>query len=92
MNSDIVLINPYFQGPLYPPYIGPPLGLLYLASCLERRGYSVKIIDALSIQKTNTSLIKEIEMIKKEINMISDIKISFFKRSFSTKEIMNILG
>jgi len=67
MNVDIVLINPYFQEPLYPTYIGPPLGLLYLASCLEKKGYGVRIIDALPLLKTNKSLVKELKKINPEI-------------------------
>ena len=72
MNSDIVLINPYFQNPYFSMYFGgPPLGLLYLASCLEERGYKVKIIDAYSLIKTSESVIEELEKINPEIICIT---------------------
>lgn len=39
----------------------PPLGLAYLASCLEKAGYDVQIIDAEAMNLTNEEIIKKIK-------------------------------
>jgi len=55
----ITLVNPYFQKQaqaIAQITVGPPLGLAYIASALERNGYTVNIIDAnaerLSVEET----------------------------------------
>ena len=46
--SDIVLLNPPSSWFTEKKLIAPPLGLGYLASTLEERGYSVEILDMFS--------------------------------------------
>ncbi|MFH1045347.1 MAG: radical SAM protein [Candidatus Omnitrophota bacterium] len=59
MINTITLVNPYFQKKTQAVAqitVGPPLGLAYIASALERKGYVVNIIDAnaerLSVEDT----------------------------------------
>ena len=59
MINRVALVNPYFQKQtqaIAQITVGPPLGLAYIASALERNGYVVSIIDAnaecLSIEET----------------------------------------
>ncbi|MBN3039884.1 MAG: cobalamin-dependent protein [Candidatus Omnitrophica bacterium] len=59
MINRVTLVNPYFQKKtqaIAQITVGPPLGLAYIASALESKGYTVNIIDAnaerLSIEDT----------------------------------------
>lgn len=60
---------------IYPPYIypkkSPPIGLGYIASVLEKGGYSVKIIDMAVSGMKHMDLGREVKMIKPKIVGIS---------------------
>lgn len=65
MIKRVVLVNPYFQKEtqaIAQITVGPPLGLAYIASALERNGYSVSIIDAnaerLSVEETVSRILE----------------------------------
>lgn len=60
---------------IYPPYSypkkSPPLGLAYIASVLEKKGYSVKIVDMSVLNMDFGDLRKEINNIKPKVTGIS---------------------
>lgn len=65
MINRVALVNPYFQKQtqaIAQITVGPPLGLAYIASALERNGYTVNIIDAnaerLSFEETVSRILK----------------------------------
>ena len=60
---------------IYPPYSyprkSPPLGLTYIASVLEKEGYSVKIIDMAVLDMDYKILAKQISRVKPKVVGIS---------------------
>ena len=72
---------------IYPPYSypkkSPPLGLAYIASVLEKGGYSVKIIDMSVLDIDYRDLAKEISRIKPKV-----VGISFMTNQY--KDAVNV--
>ena len=68
-NIDVMLINPYDENAVKNAlgFITPPLNLMYLASSLEEKSYSVKIIDDDLLQKGYENVSKQAEKLNPQL-------------------------
>jgi len=68
-NIDVLLINPYDENAVKNAlgFITPPLNLMYLASSLEEKSYSVKIIDDDLLQKGYENVSKQAEKLNPQL-------------------------
>jgi len=62
--------------------VGPPLGLGYLASCLERNNHEVKIIDTLILNYTIDDIRRELKNFDPDIVGISGHSTPFFDNAY----------
>ena len=68
-NIEVLLINPYDENAVKNAlgFITPPLNLMYLASSLEEKSYSVKIIDDDLLQKGYENVSKQAEKLNPQL-------------------------
>ncbi len=98
---NILLINPAYDGnwfqfhPLkntfsvYASGVSPPLGLLYIATVLERQGYEINVIDNDALRWSDDELLGYIEEIQPDVVGFSILTASCFNAHRLAKEIKN---